>query len=533
MPSDDEGFTGGSGIWRPGTGIETGDSVNPLISVAFLVRAVRRRPLVLLAAGLIGLLAGLGLSILSPPSYSATTVLLLRHPDQADPLRAMQTDSLLVTTRTVAQRAADDFDLQVPANELVGSYQAFVLSQDLLQLRATAPSSREAVRRTAALSDAYLAFRSEEVQRQAELSIAALEEREEGLTTELADVSEQIGDFPVGPNPLDAAASTRFADLNSRRGTIISEIAQLRQNVDSFALDARAVTSRSRVVDPAVAQARSPLRTAIRNIVTGILAGLMLGLAWLIFQSATSDRLRRREDVVGALGAPVALSLGAIPHRRFGGRRRLRASLTDPSPGVAAIVGHLHEVLVNEDEPRPDLVVLSVRSDAAAALAVASLALQLAQDRENVLLVDLTPETVLTDVLGLKPGTGNTAVQLPEGNPVRVISPLSAGGRPSPDQFDVGRLEHLDVADVVLVLATIDPAIGADHVRGWARTAVAVVTAGRSTATALRSTGRIVRLAGIGLDSAVLLGADADDETAGVIDRWQPGLQRATAQSRR
>ena len=45
-----------------------------------------------------------------------------------------------------------------------------------------------------------------------------------------------------------------------------------------------------------------------------------------------------------------------------------------------------------------------------------------------------------------------------------------------------------------------------------------LVTAGRSTASGLRSAGQLLRAAGITVDSVVLIGADPDDETVGLID---------------
>ena len=68
----------------------------------------------------------------------------------------------------------------------------------------------------------------------------------------------------------------------------------------------------------------------------------------------------------------------------------------------------------------------------------------------------------------------------------------------------------------MLTLATLDPAFGGDYLATWATDAVAVVTAGRSSAERLRAVGDMVRLAGIRLDSAVLLGADKDDESLGL-----------------
>jgi hypothetical protein len=165
-------------------------------------------------------------------------------------------------------------------------------------------------------------------------------------------------------------------------------------------------------------------------------------------------------------------------------------------------------------------VLVSLGSDGAAAVMAACLAADLARQADQVLLVDLTSTSALAAVLDVAHGPPKTVVLPDVERPVDVLFPswtpkTAMGG----DGVDVERLELHDSADVVIVVATLDPAIGADHLAEWSRTAVALVTAGRSTATALRSTARMVAMAGIDLDSAVLLDTDGDDETVGLGGR--------------
>jgi hypothetical protein len=72
-------------------------------------------------------------------------------------------------------------------------------------------------------------------------------------------------------------------------------------------------------------------------------------------------------------------------------------------------------------------------------------------------------------------------------------------------------------ADLVLSAVTLNPAFGGDYLATWASDAVAMVTAGRSTATRIRAVGDMVRLAGVRLDSVVVVDADRSDESLGVL----------------
>ncbi|MGO9083324.1 MAG: hypothetical protein ACLQDY_30590, partial [Streptosporangiaceae bacterium] len=77
-------------------------------------------------------------------------------------------------------------------------------------------------------------------------------------------------------------------------------------------------------------------------------------------------------------------------------------------------------------------------------------------------------------------------------------------------------------ADLLLTLAPLDPSLGADHLATWATGVVAVVTAGQCSEMRIHAVGEMIRLAGLPLISAVLVGADKTDESLGVADSSSP-----------
>jgi hypothetical protein len=87
-----------------------------------------------------------------------------------------------------------------------------------------------------------------------------------------------------------------------------------------------------------------------------------------------------------------------------------------------------------------------------------------------------------------------------------------------------------DPARVVLTLASIDPARGAWHL-GWANQAVVTVTAGCSSAQRVSSTAVLLRSAGVSIRSGVLIGADAQDESIGLIQPDSPLVALPAAES--
>jgi hypothetical protein len=64
-----------------------------------------------------------------------------------------------------------------------------------------------------------------------------------------------------------------------------------------------------------------------------------------------------------------------------------------------------------------------------------------------------------------------------------------------------------------------------EHLATWATEAVAVVTAGQSSATRINAVGEMIRVAGIRLDSVAVINADKGDESLGKVlapDRTVP-----------
>jgi hypothetical protein len=165
------------------------------------------------------------------------------------------------------------------------------------------------------------------------------------------------------------------------------------------------------------------------------------------------------------------------------------------------------------------LVVVSVESDGPAALAVASTAVDLVSEGRSVLVVDLSKTSALASVFSVPKDKTSTLHFGEAAHAVAVAVPavpLVDGDDGPTANSELASLRR--DADVVLVLATSDPAAGAWHLVRWGTTAVAVVTAGRSTAAALGSTAQLARAAGLKVDSAVLVGTDPDDDTAGLAD---------------
>ncbi len=495
-----------------------------LVSMSYLMGVVRRRWRLWCATAVVGMSAGVGLSHVLPPKYTATTTLLLRHTPQISQSSsgdAMRTEAALIESRTVAQAAADRLGLPISAEKLLGQYRATPLTDDVMQISVQGPTERDALRQTEAVAEAFLSFRHHFLEQQTAAVTEVMQHRKDVLSDQLRSLNAQINNFSDVPRETTSAVVNEgLADLVARRAAANDELAELRRRTDEIQLETKSVVEGTRVIDPAKVLPRTTSR--VRDSATGMVAGLIVGVGWVVLQATLSDRVRRRDEVTAALGASVAVSVGRLRGSLRDQRRRLRHRLR-PRPEIARIVDHLRSVLSETPSMARALIVVSIDSDGPAAASVASLAVELVRQGEHVVVADLSAKSVLA---GLFDVHGKQASKVNVGSSQSTLSltfpnlePPGFGGD-SPLGTQVERLR--DETDVVVVLATLDPTLGARHLVEWATTAVAVVTARRSSTTGLLSAAQMIRAAGLHLHSAVLLGADRNDDSVGVVEGLLP-----------
>ena len=245
----------------------------------------------------------------------------------------------------------------------------------------------------------------------------------------------------------------------------------------------------------------------------------------VIIAALLSRRLRRRDDVAAAIGAPVRLSVGPLRRRRW--PPTLPRQAAKRKLDMKRVVMYLRGAVPGSSRGPASLAVVAVDDAQIVAQVVASLAVSCAAEEKQVVVADLSGGAYLARLLGVSdPGIHNVSqnganlvVVLPEPEDVAPVGPVPSGASPAvPAQANAALVTACSSADLLLTLATLDPAFGGDHLGTWATNAVAVVTAGESSVEKIYSVGEMIRLAGTRLDSAVLLGADKSDESLGVMD---------------
>ena len=482
-----------------------------MIDLSALKGAVRRRRKVWVSGAVLGLLIGAAFHFVVPAKYTAIANLYMVEPANEDPSLAIANDLSLLGTRAVAS-ALGALHLHVDPATFLATYQGTAVSTVILSVKLSAASRAEAVSYDNAVAQAFLAVRSQELGLQTNLVIAGLNAEVNTLTSAEKQLTTSINALSGGKAGPQSA--NQIESLVNQRASDASQASQLVSLAQQDLLSERATAQGSQVLDPAAAVKVSAKKVTAEDGLAGLVGGLGLAIGAVAIAAAVSDRPRRRAEVAAALDVPVELSLGRYRKARFGHKLRLRRRLKKPSQQMIErrLRAHLEAV------PGSALAVLAIGATEPAALGIAALARSLASEGKRVLVADMTEAHPLAWLFRIKGKVGTPqSAKVDQGAITVVVVPDDPG--------QTLEMEHQS-ADIVLVLASVSPAKGADHLAVWVGDAVVVVTAGQATVARMATSTLILRQAGITVRSALLLGSDPGDDSPGIVSGAPMSPQR-------
>jgi capsular polysaccharide biosynthesis protein len=501
------------------------DSVPGLVSLGFIKGAIRRSAGLLLVMAVAGLVAGLGVYRASPHPYQASASVLVTLSPYEDFLTAAANDQAIAETRSVATLAVQELGLpQQSVGSFLSTYSVASVTDQLLTVTASAPSSAEAILRAGAVANAFLKFRAAELRAQHNLNLGSLDQQISQVKQRADSIAAQISQLQSLPN-----SSAQLSQLRAEQTGEAQALNGLQQaiNFDNTTTVPELTTALKGSVVLSVAPVSSSKKKALlRYGAVGLIAGLVLGLGLVVVRALVSDRLRQRYDVAYVLDAPVRLSVGRLRARRWPPSLPGRAAKRDLA--VRRVIAYLHRAVPRNTGGAPGLAIVAVDNASVVARVVAAFATFQASQGNHVVVADLSRDARLARLLGAKaPGVRavnhngtNFTIVVPDSDDAAPLGPLRAVISPvGPAQADGPVAASYASADLLLTLVTLDPAVGGDHLATWATSAVVVVSAGQSSAERIHGVGEMIRLAGTRLDSVVLIGADKRDESLGLAPR--------------
>lgn len=459
-----------------------------LTSLRFIAETARRRAWVWCAGGIAGLAASAGLSVLAPPAYQAQTSILVTNNINDDPAVQIRGNIEIAQNAQVARRAMDELRSRQSVRAFLGSYTVAAVSDRILQITTRARSAAAAVREADAIAAAFLTFRAYELRTQQRLGVAALRPLVAVRKRQFRSLTATIARVTAGPRSRARKAELRRLAKKYRKASM--SLGALEYTLTNYPAVTQSMVDGTAVLDAAAPIPPSRRHVAVILAIAGLAWGLGLGFGIVAVSAVIAGRPRRRADVARLLGSAVrSISrprLVAWPRR--GEIRHVAGRL------AGQLAGQLREAI--PDGERAALAVVAVDSVRPTARALATLAVSYAKEGRRVTLADLSGHASAARVLGVRrPGVHEIAVPEP------------------------GDASPREPADLLLILAVLDPAVGADQLVTWATDVAVVMTAGRTAPKTIHAVGEMVRLAGLHLLFGVLLRADKTDQSLGQLSR--------------
>jgi capsular polysaccharide biosynthesis protein len=473
---------------------------------------------------LLGLLIGYEFYAKFPPAYKATSeVLLTNSPDELS-ADQVSTNVALAESSAVAGLVVRQLGLDQTVSSFIASYTVTPTTVQVLTFTVGAPSSREALRRASALATAFLQFRTQALEAQQQQQKISLNQQVNQAQRQLDSINAQISH--VSAQAGSPAQQGQLSQLQGEKTYAQNQLATTEQNASATLATDQTTTAemiqQSQVLNAGTALPRSLKKGLALYVAVGLIGGLVIGMGIVMIRALVTDRLRYRVDVADAIGGSVRLSVGPISS--VGGLPGPDRLMSRRVLGLRRVVTHLDHVLPVGSPGPTNLAVVAVDNARVVGRAVVALATSHAGRGKKVVVADLSDTIGAGRLLGVKtPGVHRVnakgvdlIVAVPDRDDMAPIGPVSSTSRTEPPQVDPPLADAYASADLLLTLATLDPASGGDHLATWTTDVVAVVTAGHSSAVRVHAVGEMVRLAGTRLASVVLIGADKRDESLGV-----------------
>ena len=212
------------------------DAVDPpadftirLVSLAFIRAALRRSAWLWRLLAVAGLLIGIGVYVAAPPAYKASTSILLTYGPLEDASNAVLDNQAVVQSRAVAQLAEEKLGLHQDPGSFLAAYNTAVLTNRVLLITVSAPSSHDAVTRASAIATAFLQFRTDQLETTQTLLLGNLSQQIGQTSQQISSISNQISQ--VSAEPSSPSQRAQLNDLRTNRTQAAGELIDLQQSL--------------------------------------------------------------------------------------------------------------------------------------------------------------------------------------------------------------------------------------------------------------------------------------------------------------
>ncbi|MDO8383769.1 MAG: hypothetical protein Q7T17_12435 [Microbacterium sp.] len=267
---------------------------------------VRRQWRVVVAAVVVGVVAGFVFLAIVPREYTATTIVNLNviTTDPFNPQRPASgllddaTEADIAGSQVVAQIAADAAPSMTATEIRRGSSVELTSETTIARVSFTATDPAVAAEMAQAVATAYLQFRSQQAEERIDVTVENLSGRIDALNARLAEVNGVIAGDPDNGAAIAQATTERDQILIELEGLVSSRNSL--QSVDTTGGTVLTAASENDLME-------APNQPLV--IATGAAIGLVLGIVLAFVVNPFMTTLRNRKEIVRSTGRPVLARL--------------------------------------------------------------------------------------------------------------------------------------------------------------------------------------------------------------------------------
>lgn len=277
--------------------------------------AIRRRRFLVASLGLIGICAGVAYGVVRPAMPSSVSMVLLPPSlttGAGTPVRDTGTQVAIATSEPVLDEAGQSVSPPIGATQLKPNVTVTALSPDVLSIRVKAADARDAERLANAIASNYIHYVTTTGS-----GLSGLSAQASKLTQQLSALQSQISEATARLSSEGASStageqsSALLTQLNNDLTTTSQQLSSVNSQIAEAGLSGQVNAGAIRILQRATvatspSKARLPLLGSI-----GLIGGLFLGAVVAVSEGQRDHRLRRRDELMAALGVPVLASVEA------------------------------------------------------------------------------------------------------------------------------------------------------------------------------------------------------------------------------
>lgn len=289
-----------------------------VLSLRDSLRVVLRCRRIVAVLCLVGLVLGIGYAVAVPDLYSAKAEVLLPpapYSSSGVPTRDIQTEVDLVTTPGILNPAAKAAGVNLPFSTLQHRVSASGPTDSLVQIVVKAPSAAQAENLANAVANQFVIYTSTQNMILQTGEAQALNAQEQQLQTAISGDKSQITTTQEALHS-DTPGSQSFTNdqallstLTKARDDAASELKTVQTTLSLATEAGNASTSGAQVVQQATSATQPSVLRIPEFGLIGLAGGLFVGTCAAFAIGRRDRRLRKRDEIARAAGAPVLASL--------------------------------------------------------------------------------------------------------------------------------------------------------------------------------------------------------------------------------